>query len=312
LVVEIEQTTGTKLPLGVLYQAPSIEALANIIEEHKEERWSALVPLQPKGTKPPLFFLHTTPGDVLGYGNLVYHLGLDQPCYGFQSLGLHQKELSHQTVEEMIRYYIERLREAQPKGPYLLAGWCYGGIIAVEMANQLIAAGEEVAFLGLIETPAPPPSERKAAYYFHRFKCFVGMRPRRLLSYLGEKVKYYRGLAEVEEKRFKRDEVPSGTDNGAAQARNRWLDQLEHVYNTNMKALHAYRVKPYPGKMVLFNARTQHPSLLEDPDYGWKPLVPNLHKYVVNGDHDTILMEPNVQELARLMAAELRIATQKS
>ncbi|MEO7678804.1 MAG: amino acid adenylation domain-containing protein, partial [Verrucomicrobiota bacterium] len=131
LIVEIDRFTGKKLPLEILYQASTIESLARHIENFSgESRFSSMVPLQPLGSKPPLFLVHTTPGDVLAYGALIYHLGLEQPCYGFQSIGFGRKEDSHTRVEEMAAYYIQQMRSLQPQGPYYLGGWCYGGIVA--------------------------------------------------------------------------------------------------------------------------------------------------------------------------------------
>ncbi|MEW6160648.1 MAG: amino acid adenylation domain-containing protein, partial [Verrucomicrobiota bacterium] len=130
LIVELERATGRNLPLGTLYQASTIETLAQVLKEQSTASdWSALVPLQPAGSRPPFFLIHTTPGDVLGYGNLIYHLGTDQPCYGFQSRGLLRSELCHQRIEQMADDYVQRLREFQPEGPYYLGGWCYGGIV---------------------------------------------------------------------------------------------------------------------------------------------------------------------------------------
>ncbi|MGZ8900924.1 MAG: non-ribosomal peptide synthetase, partial [Limisphaerales bacterium] len=104
LLVEIEKGTGKQLPLGTLYQSSTVETLAKEIQSRAADLpWTSLVPLQTSGKRPPLFLLHTTPGDILGYGNLVYRLGPDQPCYGFQSLGLKAPELTHHSMEEMVR-----------------------------------------------------------------------------------------------------------------------------------------------------------------------------------------------------------------
>src|SRR4051794_38047815 len=168
LIIELERVTGKTLPLGILYEAPTIDALSKAIEHHADAKFSSLVPLQPLGKRTPLFFIHTTPGDVLGYGGLVYQLGTEQPCYGFQSLGFNDPNDSHQTIPEMAAYYVKLLRDFQSHGPYYLSGWCYGGIIAVEMAHQLRAVGQEVAFLGLIETPAPVPEKDVPRYYLRR------------------------------------------------------------------------------------------------------------------------------------------------
>ncbi|MGI8966075.1 MAG: thioesterase domain-containing protein, partial [Limisphaerales bacterium] len=265
LIVEIERATGKKLPLGILFQASTIEDLAKVIRDQDgHAEWSALVSLQPNGTRPPLFLVHTTPGDVLGYGGLVYHMDSDQPCYGFQSLGLIDQNKSHTRVEEMASYYNHLMRAQQPHGPYFLGGWCYGGIVAVEMAHQLLAAGEKVAPLLLIETPAPAPARSNLRYYFRRIGCLLKMGPRQWKTYLAEKIKYYRGIKTATEMRFKRVEVPHGEDKKMMEEQNRFLAQLEAVYHTNLNALNDYKSRFYPGKIILFNAMEQDPAIVSD------------------------------------------------
>ena len=300
LIIELERVTGKTLPLGILYEAPTIDALSKAIERHAETKWSSLVPLQPLGKRSPLIFVHTTPGDVLGYGGLVYHLGTEQPCYGFQSLGFHEPNQAHQRLDEMAAYYVRLLRDFQPHGPYYLGGWCYGGIIAVEMAQQLRAVGQEVAFLALIETPAPRPEKDVARFYLRRIDRLLKMHPIHWFRYLRAKVKYYSGVKEANEQRFRRVEKTDAKE-GSVEDINRHLERLEHVYAVNDRALNFYRSKRYRGKVTLFNAAQQDPALIRDPLYGWRGLSDQVEMYVIPGDHDTILAEPQVRQLARKM-----------
>lgn len=297
LIVEIERFTGKKLPLEILFQNSTIESLATYIQNSSGDfKFSSMVPLQPLGNRPPLFFIHTTPGDVLAYGALIYHLGLDQPCYGFQSLGFGRKEESHTRVDQMAAYYIKQLRTIQPHGPYYLSGWCYGGIVAVEMGHQLLAAGEEVALMALIETPAPAPAKSNFRFYVRRIGCLLKMSPRQWRIYLAEKIKYYRGVKRENEMRFRRVDQSENPDK--IDEINQHLEQLEHVYHTNLDALNSYNVRPYPRKVVLFNAQDQDPAQVIDPLYGWPSLASQIEVHSVSGNHDTILMEPHVRQLA--------------
>ncbi len=302
LVVELERATSKKLPLNILYQAPTVEMLAK--EIHKQSpggEFSSLVPLQPHGKRPPLFLIHTTPGDVLGYGNLIFHLDSDQPCFGFQSRGLGRAELSHHTIEEMAAHYIRDLRKVQPRGPYQLGGWCYGGIVAVEMAHQLRAAGEKVAPLLLIETPAPTPPLTNIFYYTRRIGRLLCMKPSEWRIYLTAKTKYYRGRRTANELRFRRVDQTSGTDAKAVEQRNQLLEQLEQVYHTNLTAWQHYKPRFYAGEIILFNAAQQDPAMIQDPLYGWPALAAKIEAHFIPGTHDTILMEPHVQVLAEKM-----------
>ena len=312
LIIEVERVTRRKLTLGILYQAPTIEALARVIEEQSATQWSSLVPLQPLGDEQPLFLVHSMPGDVLGYGSVVFHLGTGQPCYGLQSLAFHRPDQAHARVEQMAAYYVRLIRAQQPAGPYFLGGWCYGGIIAVEMALQLLAAGEQVAFLGLIETPATPPGWTHLRYYARRLALLLRMRPKDLGVYLREKIKYYRGLKKANQLRFQRVEPSPRRSAAEVEASNRYLERLELVYQANSDALRYYRSRFYPGKITLFNAVEQDPALIHDPQYGWVGLAREIETHVIAGNHDTILMEPQARTLADRISEGLRKAAQES
>ena len=111
--------------------------------------WNSLVPVRTNGSRPALFLIHGHQGNGIYYRDLAKRLGPDQPFYVFQSRGLTGRE-AHHTVEEMAHDYIQEMRSVQAHGPYFLAGYCFGGKIAREMALQLSAIGEEVALLAVM------------------------------------------------------------------------------------------------------------------------------------------------------------------
>jgi len=153
LLAQIEKLTGKNLPLATFLYASTIEQLADIIaKEEWTALWSSLVQIQPGGSRPPLFLIHGAGGYIFFYRDLARHLGSDQPVYGLQSKGLNDKQPFLTRVEEMASHYIEEIKTVQPKGPYFLGGYCLGGSIAYEIAQQLIAQGQEVALLALMET----------------------------------------------------------------------------------------------------------------------------------------------------------------
>lgn len=309
LIIELERLSQRTLPLETLYQSSSVEALARLLRDaDAPPESSSLVALQTRGTRPPLFFVHTTPGDILGYGNLIYHLDREQPCYGFQSLGLCHPELSHPRIEEMAAHYVGLLRSVVPRGPYYLAGWCYGGIVAVEMAHQLLRLGGVVAFLGLLETLAPPPSWRAPLYYLDRVARFCAMKPRQWLTYFRKKAAYLRDAKRASKTRFGRVAQAADLDGAQVKAHNARLARLERVYNTNLHALRLYRSQPYPGRVTLFNAQDLDAGIIPDPYYGWRRLAAQVEVHQVPGDHDSMLTEPNVAVLARQFGQSLRKA----
>ena len=131
LFSELQRLTGRKYPLITLFRAPTIRTLAAELSSNQTNNSkSLLVPIQPKGTKPPLFLIHGAGGDVLwGYANLAAHMSKDQPIYGIKSRG-QTGEPEFQHVEDMAEFYIREIRELQPHGPYYLGGYCFGGNVA--------------------------------------------------------------------------------------------------------------------------------------------------------------------------------------
>jgi thioesterase domain-containing protein/acyl carrier protein len=155
LFIQIEKAFQMELPLAVLLEAPTIRQLAGIISAPMvHSLHSSLVAVQPNGTKPPLFCVHGHMGEIFYCRTLSVSLGADQPLFGLRSQGL-GGEAPYFSVEEMAIHYLREIRTVQRKGPYFLAGNCFGGMIAYEMARLLKAQGQEVALLVMFNSPAP-------------------------------------------------------------------------------------------------------------------------------------------------------------
>jgi phthiocerol/phenolphthiocerol synthesis type-I polyketide synthase E len=162
---EIERQFGRNLPLSILFEASTLEGIADILrEEDWTATWSPLVEIQPGDSRPPFFFVHAAGGNILLYRDLARHLGPDQPVYGLQAQGLDGEQPFLTTIEEMAALYLKEVQAVLPEGPYLLGGYCMGGTVALEMAQQLRDQGREVALLALFETynwvERPPKSRR--------------------------------------------------------------------------------------------------------------------------------------------------------
>jgi thioesterase domain-containing protein len=153
---QIEKHLGQRIPLTVVFQAPTIESLARMLERPVEAGLPAtIVPLQLSGSKPPFFFVHPAGGHVFSYTALARHLGSDRPFYGLQAKGVDGDQNPDTTVEAMAAEYVEAIRAVQPEGPYLLGGWSLGGLVAFEMSRQLQVQGQRVALLALIDSYVP-------------------------------------------------------------------------------------------------------------------------------------------------------------
>jgi thioesterase domain-containing protein/aryl carrier-like protein len=299
-IVDKAAHAGLRVTPGQLFQHPTVAELAAVVSTAVaptagSPEWSSLVPLRQAGTRPPLFLIHTTPGDIFCYASLVSELGPDQPCYGLQSRGLHRVEESHTDISSMAAYYIEQIRAVRPKGPYYLGGWCYGGIVAVEMARQLIEAGEEVGLVAVMDAMAPRPETLLHGYYIDRLRAFVEMGPRQQLEYIKNKLDRARGaddeksLAEMLEV-----EVSSGP-----------LANRGTVSQVNLAAVRKHRARRFPGRITLFRASEPLKGTVPDRCMGWSSFVDELEIYEVPSTHAEILHEPQVKRLAEKLRAAL-------
>jgi thioesterase domain-containing protein len=136
--------------------------MASAIDQH--EPANSLVALQPHGSRKPFFCVHAHLGHVINLRNLSMHLGPKQPFYALQLQGLDRQNSPPTSMTEMAQQYLAEIRRIQRKGPYLLGGYCYGGLVAMEMSRLLKQVGESVSLLALIDTSspfAPPKSSMK-------------------------------------------------------------------------------------------------------------------------------------------------------
>ncbi|AQQ10399.1 Dimodular nonribosomal peptide synthase [Sedimentisphaera cyanobacteriorum] len=150
---------GLALDFEKVIKYPVIAQLAAFLEfkvdgaENSDEKCIVSLNKGEKG-RPPIYFLHSTSGDILAYANIVHELGEDQPCFGFQSIGLWHIDQADKTIEQMAARYVKLLNDIQPEGKFALVGWCFGGWIAYEMARIFKKQGRNVSILALIDAPA--------------------------------------------------------------------------------------------------------------------------------------------------------------
>ena len=299
--------TGTNLPLATLFAAPTLRGLAAayrnagaagrgaIAAPTRDDPWAPLVPIRVQGTRPPLFLAHAVGGNVLNYQQLATKLPADQPVYGLQAIGLDGQTPPLQRVEDMARRYVAEIRQVQPEGPYHLAGGSMGGIIAFEMAQQLIAAGQKVAFLGLIDTSADYGERcRREALEGWRTKLrnrMAGRSWRQRLAVLGEAV------ASRKQKLVRRWKASLARRIGAEIPH---ADRYAGIEAVNRKAYEQYAVRPYPGSVVLFRASEQPTAMDRRPMLGWDQLVEAVEVVPVTGSHVGLVevpeMAPRLQE----------------
>jgi thioesterase domain-containing protein len=242
----------------------------------------AIVPIKPGGRKRPIFAVSGHGGDVFYLLGLARHLDAEQPMLGVQPPGLDGSE-PLETVEELARYEIEQIRRYQSQGPYLIAGHCAGGTIAFEVAQQLTAAGQQVALLALIGS-AFPTMFRQRTFAWLRLRRYA----RALTSFSGFMSKLQRRLH---------------TRNALVGVSPAVLAARQRVEAATVAAVRSYKPRPYPGHIDLFitSDKWHQPQL-------WRPYGTAVREHPV-GDYeiDDLLLGPDVTVLAALVQNALRI-----
>lgn len=307
LWIEIEKLTGKNLPLATLFQAPTIEQLANIL---CQEGWSlscsSLMVIQPGTSKPPLFCIHVLGRGLEFFRPLVRYLDPEQPVYGLSThvANVDEKQAPPNRVEDLAAFYVKEMQSLQPEGPYFLTGVSFGGEVAFEMARLLVAQGQKVALLALLDSVnqyafQPVPKREQLAAHWSNLLQFGP-------AYINKIV-----LGHIEEFNHRLDLRIQRISCKFYQVIGRPLpdDLQDFTYEMlNEKAAWEYTPQVYLGSVTLFRASDRAVSTSVstrfDPELGWGKLAAGgLEIYDVTGDHLGILEEPHVRGLGEKLRA---------
>jgi amino acid adenylation domain-containing protein len=298
LMARIEKGFGRNYPLATLFQHSTIEQLAGVIRQQQQPVLGELVPIQTPAntTKPPIFCMHAAGGNVLSYAELANLLGKDQPFYGLQARGLDGSQPPFNELTAMAANYLQQIRGVQPQGPYHLAGWCLGGIIAFEIAQQLRQQGEEVALLALFDSKLPagqPMMDDTSVLLFFADSLTLGFV--RDAAAIGEFVQ----LSFAEQINYLFTEAKNANifppDMELAQ-----LHILVDIVKANMQAAWNYQPQPQSTRAIYLRA-TEEPAEIIEP---WRGLFTGrFDTDVVPGNHMSLLRKPNVSVVAEKLLA---------
>ena len=328
LFAKIKKTWDIEYAISVLFEAPSIEKCAQLVREdlgielgsaqpevrRKERRARFLVPLQMGSpSRPPFFLVAGMFGNVLNLRHLAQHLGADQTVYAIQAKGLLGDDEPHRRFPDMARDYLEEVRAVQPDGPYYLGGFSGGGITAIEMALQLLAQEQEIGIVVLLdslpaETPRLGVAQRLRVHAQRMAREGVGYP----LTLVRNRVRW-----ELERRAARR--APPVRDLSPAEFRS---GEIEKAF---FEAIANYRTPSYPGKLVLF--RPSHDDWFDvggglmtnphnrthivDHENRFGPYAAGgVEVHEVSGDHDAMVLEPHVRNLAAKLRACLDEAIQ--
>ncbi|HBL31586.1 MAG TPA: non-ribosomal peptide synthetase, partial [Acidobacteria bacterium] len=296
LLARIARDAGTTLPLAALFRSPTVEAMARLLREGgagQEE--PALVCLQEGSGGPPLFLLPAAGGGALAYAELARALGAEWPVWALQDVAPPDAPRS---VAGLAEVFLGHVRTVQPAGPYLLAGWSFGGRLAFEMARRLAAEGESVAFVGMIDTglaepvdPVSPDAELLAAQVA--------------------------GELEIDAEELRRAPDPVAALVVRAQGAGLLppdypLDDARRrlrLFKAHLEAARTGRPEPYPGTVTFFAAAEPPVGAPAEPGHGWAAFAAHLEILAIPGNHVTLLRDPRNREV---LAARLREALERA
>ena len=299
-LLELEKLTGQQVPVELLYRTPSMSALAQELERKNDQSWSPLVTLRlGDEQKPPLFLIHTTPGDLLGYINLVRHLD-DRTVYGIQARGLDLAAKPAPTISAMATDYVAILLERQPSGPIYLSGWCFGGIVATEMVAQLERTGREVALFAPIETWGQPAPSLRAK--LNKLANLITWGPRGWISFARSKLGRLRGAASVEDQDL--DALDFISQRFGSTRSMEELERMKWLYRINTKAADQYLMPHIATRVDLLMIKPEAEfGRIPDKTYWWRDIAAHRHLQLFNGDHATVLKEPAVAAVGAALVA---------
>lgn len=255
IFARIAHALGHDVPPTMMLQAPTIAKQASLLGGSAQpENDSKLVVFRSAGSRSPLFVVHGAFGDIMFAREIVRDLRSDRQVYGLQPPALDGMGVTPRTVETIAAGYVAEIRKVQPKGPYFLAGYSFGGIAALEMAQQLKQAGEHVAFVGLIDTiydgQYQIAGESRGARVERHLRQMRGLRaPLYVAVRLTKTLRYFgRALGET---------------------MSQWPNELRHrlgkpipylkrapfYRQVFVRAGRRYRLKPYAGVLTVFSAK---------------------------------------------------------
>ncbi len=321
LFAKVKKAFRVDFPISVLFEAPTIRKCAALIADQvgmpdadetsdapkaPERRFRHIVPMHDGdgGARQPFFLIAGMFGNVLNLRHLAHLLGADRPFYGIQAKGLMGGEAPHEIIEDAARDYIEEMRQVQPQGPYMIGGFSGGGITAYEIAHQLEAMGEEVSLVVMLDTPLPqrrPLSRQdRLIIQWHQAREKGPLYP---FIWLKNRIAW----------EFEKRRVADETDTSAAFHN----AEIEAAF---YRSIAVYNVKPWDGRLVLFRpplqgkwqvsngvmVNSERTYLTNDNDWGL--FAPHVDVFEVPGDHDSMVLEPNVRVLAAQMRAAIEAA----
>jgi len=292
MVALVQHRTGKTLPLSALFRKPTIEQLANLLDDSQTNESALVVPLNVGGADEAIFCIHPAGGTVFCYRDLAMYFAGRRNVFGIQARGLDGRESPHQTLHEMAADYADAIAAASPSGSIHLVGWSLGGNIAYEVARQLRAVGRSVGMLALLDSGMLTVEQKVTEDDFLPLiaALFPGQ-PHESLEELRQKPPAEQ-LAYFINQAAKAGILPDDESLVGP--------HVFDVFQANIKAVHDYQPTEFSGCILLIRPGDQvrTSALFDDQCLGWSKMVNSIELATVSGDHAHMLQQPAVSEIA--------------
>ncbi|MDR5857035.1 acetoacetate--CoA ligase [Caballeronia sp. LZ062] len=302
MLADIRRTTRRTLPIATLIVAPTIARLtAAIVSDQSDSVANSTLVQMRAGRGRPLFMVHSITGSVMECLTLAGTLQSERPVYGLQAQGLDGDEPPQRSVEDMARAYVLRMRGVQPTGPYALVGYSFGGLVAFEIAQQLVAAGEKIEMLCLLDTyvherclPLSAWARYQAAMLAYRIREFRSLDRR-------ERMGYVRGKAFALTDRFR---MRLGKTAQRPGPETRGLPPPMRLVRESMRvAMTTYKPRRYLGGPIVYVRASIMQDDRGDPLPVWQRVAKQgLRIMQVEGRHNDLVVEPHLATIALALA----------
>jgi acetoacetyl-CoA synthetase len=304
LITKIRTLTGCNVPIASFLHAPTIERLAQVMQAGEADTSSSLVILREGNRERPLFIAHSLAGTVFELWALAREMDCHCAVYGIQGRGLREGEVPNSRVEDMAADYVEQIRSVQPHGPYALAGFSLGGLIAFEMAQQLLQCGEKVELVALVDSQLDEQCLTFPAWLAQqRSRVALELREIRGRSWRqGVSYVFSKATQIADRLRIVAGKAPKRSGlNEYSLGELTLPPNLRRIIVGLRVAMAAYRPKPYAGKVTYFQSTIRNPRWA-NPLGVWKRACQGEFEVVViAGAHNDLLLPPMVAYVAHVL-----------
>jgi amino acid adenylation domain-containing protein len=298
MFAELKARIKTNVPIAQLFKFPTIHELAAAIDAWRDiDATRGFVTLREGGSQNSLVLIHPVGGNVLCYRALVDELVIDRPVIAFQRSEMaNHSNPRFRSIEQLAEEYVEELLRHQADGPYYLAGWSLGGIIALEIAGQLRTRGKKVAFLGVIDSYFPAGAHRTEGGDYQGSTGDI-----EAMIADDQAMLQLESILDIE-RDFDENKTTIDSNDGQYATE---LAFYKRIYLLNFLAIWRYRPSISVQNLALFTVADDTEAFMHSYAKFSAVCEGRINVHRLGGEHYSMLRKPLVSDLAKILAAYL-------